>query len=946
MKRDRALTLFLAEAIVVGLLPVLALAASPTQLQTAAKIDLELLDQIAVAGRASFWIRMAGQADLSAAYDMDWSARGWYAYQTLAATARESQAEVIAYLKAQGLSYESFWIDNSIYVRDGGMATVQSLAVRGDVARLKADATLYLPDPPPDERAGVEGSYDDWGLTWVHAPDVWALGYDGSGIVVANIDTGVQYGHPQLSGTYRGTLDGSHQYNWCDPSDICPGDAPCDNNGHGTHVMGTLSGENDDPAVNPNIIGMAPGSTWMACKGCEGTQCSLFALTECAQWIAAPTEVMSGSCGTTGTPNPDKRPNIVNNSWGDVTSDPWYRSYVQSWRAFGIFPAFSAGNSNTCASVGSPGDYPESFSSANHQSNGVIHPSYSSRGPSSFGSTPYCKPNIAAPGSGICSSVPWNLYTCSYTGTSMASPHSAGAVALLWQACPALIGQIDLTFQTLQNSAAPPPADPCAATAGCADLGCNCTYGYGYLDVYTAVQSCIAGASTSHMDGYVLDRGSHAPLDAATVTVSPGLAAGSSIEASTDPSGYYTMTLAPGTYNVVASKDGYVPDTVTGVVVVTNTVTHLDFNLAFVGLWTAGPSDAPFQYNRFDGVFNPHDNLIYFPGGRTGSTHDRSIWTYDPVNDLWADTGCDMNHRAANYTAALVEDDGTGRGEALYLVGGYDVNAGAYIDTVQRYYPSQPGCAVEDVTTDPYPDAVNGQIVGAMGVAVVSDKVYTFGGWETTTAPYFSDKTWQFDPRALAGSRWTQITAATLQPGRSYINVAVQGGLIYAMGGVSYYDTTPSLDPTDVVEVFDPAQPAAGWVALTSLPLATAEGRGFGFQADARADTQAVQQAAGKIYVVGGGDWPDASAEVLEYDVASDTWDQAFPYLLAARRDHAGVYVSLCTPDPVDGLPGMWVFGGRTTSDDPPYGDPEFFPLPCAPSNTYFTYLPVISKDQ
>jgi uncharacterized repeat protein (TIGR01451 family) len=109
------------------------------------------------------------------------------------------------------------------------------------------------------------------------------------------------------------------------------------------------------------------------------------------------------------------------------------------------------------------------------------------------------------------------------------------------------------------------------------------------------------------------------------------------------------------------------------------------------------------------------------------------------------------------------------------------------------------------------------------------------------------------------------------------------------------------------------------------MPVASAEGRGFGFQDD----TLGVAQWTGKIYVVGGGDWPDQSPEVMEYDVDSDTWNLDFPNLNQGRRNHAGVFVPLCTEDIGDGFPGMWVFGGRITSDEPPYGDPEFYPLPC-----------------
>jgi hypothetical protein len=159
--------------------------------------------------------------------------------------------------------------------------------------------------------------------------------------------------------------------------------------------------------------------------------------------------------------------------------------------------------------------------------------------------------------------------------------------------------------------------------------------------------------------------------------------------------------------------------------------------------------------------------------------------------------------------------------------------------------------------------------------------------------------------------------------------VAVQGGRIYAMGGIHEYalSTPPDLVPSDSVQVFDPQAPAAGWVTLSSLPVATAEGRGFAVQTD----TVSLDQPAGKLYVAGGGDWPGLSAKVLEYDAVSDAWSPIFPSLNVARRDHAGAYASACTPDPTDGLPGMWVFGGRvsTLNDAPPYGIPEYYPLPC-----------------
>ena len=438
MVKSRIVCLSLVVVLLVSLLP-LAIPPQPGAAQAPASLEPELVSQLQAEGSANYFVQMESEADLSPAEGMDWDARGEFVWNALNEVARTTQAPVLDYCQKNGLDCTSMIVTNSVFVRTGNMTTAQALAALPGVAYLHLERIFPLPDPVAGG-AGINGFLSqgaapeatiDWGITDTQADHVWALGYKGAGIKVAGIDTGVQWNHPALVGHFACPGDPSNAKCWSDPSNICGGSA-CDNNGHGTHTMGTMVADDDDALTY--IAGMAPDATWIACKGCENNECSEFALTSCAGWILAPDG------------NPANRPHIVNNSWGGGSGDDWYLTSVQAWRAAGIFPAFSAGNTGPlCNTLSSPGDYQESLASAAHGSGRGIA-SFSSRGPSSFGHAPYTKPNISAPGVSICSTVPTSSWTCDYSGTSMASPHTAGAVALIWQACLTLKGNIDATF--------------------------------------------------------------------------------------------------------------------------------------------------------------------------------------------------------------------------------------------------------------------------------------------------------------------------------------------------------------------------------------------------------------------------------------------------------------------------------------------------------------------
>jgi subtilisin family serine protease len=453
------------------------------------RVDTQIFSDISASpnGTTDFVVVLNGQADVSAAYGIaDWNARGQAVYDKLSSYASKSQKGLISYLDSQGVDYQPLYIINAVIVHAGNTTLVNDLAARQDVAQLVANHKIAVEQQPG-------GIFDallkpvtvpeavEWGVAKIKADQVWSTySVKGEGVVVAEIDTGTQFDHPALVNQYRGTLGGGtydHNYNWYDPYFQCPdtGETPCDPGGHGTHVMGTMVG--DDGGANQ--IGVAPGAKWISCKG--GDAVSGYLLTNellvCAQWILAPTDLGFAN------PDPAMRPNVVNNSWGGGPNDYWYTGAVSAWRAAGIFPAFANGNAGPqCSTAHSPGDYWNSFASGASDDTDAIA-NFSSRGPAAY--TGFLKPNITSPGVSIRSSVPGNGYAY-YNGTSMASPHTAGAVALLYSAAPELVGQVDLTGWVLEQT-----ATPLLTNEGCGgdlpDTHPNNTFGYGLLNVLGAV---------------------------------------------------------------------------------------------------------------------------------------------------------------------------------------------------------------------------------------------------------------------------------------------------------------------------------------------------------------------------------------------------------------------------------------------------------------------------
>jgi hypothetical protein len=267
---------------------------------------------------------------------------------------------------------------------------------------------------------GVDGEpTTPYGVSLVGAPDAWKSGADGHGLVYGSIDTGVDRTHEAIAARYRGLqADGTinDDYNWFDFGGGKSA-TPVDPDHHGTHTIGTVLGT--APTAN---IGVAPQAKFISAHGLAGNaDVRLKAL----QFMQAPTK----RDGT--APDPSLAPDVVGMSWwtGPNWSD-FFSDSLDNLVAAGIEPIKSAGNNGPGPETGSsPGVFRQIDAVAAVDKDSQIA-DFSSRGPSPLPhnhSAPLPKPDFAAPGVDVFSSVPGNKYQ-QMSGTSMAQPHFSGVV--------------------------------------------------------------------------------------------------------------------------------------------------------------------------------------------------------------------------------------------------------------------------------------------------------------------------------------------------------------------------------------------------------------------------------------------------------------------------------------------------------------------------------------
>jgi subtilisin family serine protease len=304
----------------------------------------------------------------------------------------------------------------------------------------------------PGTDAGAQTA-PGWNLDAIRAPALWRLGLTGEGVVVANLDTGVDLTHPDLLGGYRGGAN-----SWFDPIEHTT--SPFDSIGHGTQTMALLAGG----ATSGAPLGVAPGAQWIAARifDAEGRS-SVSVIHQAFLWVLDPD----------GDPATADAPAVVSASWGLGAANDCDRTFERDLQALeqaGIAVIFAAGNAGPVDSTSmSPANNEGAFSAGSTDAAASVA-AQSSRGPSACTGGPF--PDLVAPGIDIRTADLAFGGLAQYTtvsGSSFAAPHVAGAVALLKGAHP------DVS----------PPAIAAALRASAVPLD-DSGSGHGLIDVYAA----------------------------------------------------------------------------------------------------------------------------------------------------------------------------------------------------------------------------------------------------------------------------------------------------------------------------------------------------------------------------------------------------------------------------------------------------------------------------
>ena len=464
-------------------------------------------------------------------------------------------------VKDKVIKIRQFWIDNIVLVR-ATPDVIAEIATRPDVIEVFDNFTVTAPPRPegsdrPNLGVGENQLWDS--ITKIGAKQVWTTyGFDGTGVRVGGLDTGVDISHPDISGKMVTNVPGDPTYpgGWAEfdaSGNIISGSIPHDSAEHGTHTSGTMIGGN----ASGWDIGVAPGAQLMHGLVIPGGSGSFTQVAGGMEWIIDPDN----------NPLTDDGADVVNMSLGATGTYTAMIVPTDNMAAANVFPSFSIGNSGPSPNTtGSPGNVPSAYGVGATDSMDVIA-GFSSRGPVTWNEPPHVgtwtKPDISAPGVKIYSSLPGGIWAWTdaggeWSGTSMAAPHVSGTVALMLQANPSL------DVATAKQLIAQTAVDLGAA-------GMDNDYGWGRINAFAAVTAALAGVGT--LEGTVSSSGGGTVENAKVLVTDTGQ------RVYTDEFGYYTMQLVAGDHTIEISRFGYDTYT-TAVTVVADAVTTLNATLS------------------------------------------------------------------------------------------------------------------------------------------------------------------------------------------------------------------------------------------------------------------------------------------------------------------------------------------------------------------------------
>ena len=381
-------------------------------------------------------------------------------------------------------------------------ARLSELNADSNVAFIEADKFVKLQstrDGVAIAASAMRAQSVPWGITRVMAPDAWALGFTGAGVKVGMMDSGGDPTHPDLvwAGGYNANTGGTSPSDWADDVASC--------GGHGTHVAGTVAARDNGIGV----VGVAPDVSLYALKvfvDIGGT---------CGAWVSA--QILAVQWAVS------QGIRVVSASLGG-SSGFAYQTEVQAAADAGTFFVAAAGNDNGGA-VEAPAAFAASIAVSSLSSSNTVS-SFSSVGP---------QIEVGAPGEGVLSTLPGGTYGTK-SGTSMATPHVTGVVALLVQQNPGIT--LAGVRQALQN--------------GALDLGAagfdNGT-GWGLVRAAPSLQGGATAPLTLTLSppsrNVSIVLGAGAPADNATVTLG-GTNASTTAWSATKKQSWTTLTTASG----------------------------------------------------------------------------------------------------------------------------------------------------------------------------------------------------------------------------------------------------------------------------------------------------------------------------------------------------------------------------------------------------------------